>query len=192
MSSLFLNSLSPEKRQALIEKLHRTQHGKCFICGETIDLNLHKKSIDIDHVIPLKVGGKDDPSNFALTHSGCNRSKQDANLEVARILYRFEKKVKQLKAENRGPNLNDILKEADGSKYELSFKIDNDKIKFSFVELGCNQIIEVPIFTDQLSGFKYFFYEFPIQYLFHDDKINPRSIGRNISKLIKEFYLKRP
>lgn len=192
MSSLYLNRLSPEKRDELLKTLHESQHGKCFICGATIDLSVHKNTVDIDHVIPLKVGGKDDPSNFAITHSSCNRSKQDANLEVARILYRYEQKVEELKSENRGPNLNDILQEADGSKHELSFDISKDKIKFSFSDIGVNQISELPVFTDQLSGFKYFFSEFPLQYIFHDDKINPRSIGRNISKLIKEFYLKRP
>ncbi|RMG38179.1 MAG: HNH endonuclease [Methanobacteriota archaeon] len=192
MSSLYLNRLPSEKREELLKSLHESQHGKCFICGKLIDLSVHKDAVDIDHVIPVKVGGKDDPSNFAITHSSCNRSKQDANLEVARILHRYEQKVEELKTENRGPNLNDILKDADGSKYELSFEISEDTIKFSFPDIGINRIIQLPIFNDQLSGFRYFFSEFPIQYIFHDDKINPRPIGRNISKLIKEFYLKRP
>ena len=32
----------------------------------------------------------------------------------------------------------------------------------------------------------------PIQYVFHDDKINPRSIGSNVSKLLAEFYKGNP
>lgn len=32
----------------------------------------------------------------------------------------------------------------------------------------------------------------PIEYLHHDQRINPRSIYLNIGKLVEEFYQKRP
>jgi hypothetical protein len=37
-----------------------------------------------------------------------------------------------------------------------------------------------------------FFAVFPLEYLHHDDRINPRSIGANIRDLIEEFLKKRP
>jgi hypothetical protein len=191
MGSLYLNRLSSKERENLISKLWEGQNHKCFICGEEIDLEIHK--IDIDHVIPLKLGGKDDPSNFAITHSSCNRSKQDSDLRIARILFRFSKIFeKTFEEKGTAPNLSDILAEYGGSKYKLKFKTNGNSIKFSFSEVGDNSIHEFPIFEDKLSGFKYFFALSPIEYLHHDERINPRSIGRNISKLIKEFFLKRP
>jgi len=192
MGSLYLNKLTHDENEELKNKLLEIQNSKCFICEEPIDLKIH--SVQIDHVIPIKLNGQDDPLNFALTHSSCNESKQDADLRVARILSKFNKIRNNCLRENRGANLSDILNEYGGSKYEISleYRENENLIKYSFTQLNDNKLREEKLYLDKLSGFKYFFAILPIEYIFHDDKINPRSIGQNISKLIKEFFLKRP
>ena len=194
MNSKFLSSLSREEYNNLKKELLRNQGGKCFICGDVIDIDLQQT--DIDHIIPLKLGGKDRRSNFAITHHTCNRQKQDQNLEVARVIARYEKiKENVFKTENRSPDLSDILEIIRGNGFELSLKIDknNNKIFYSFPEINDNNIYKSSIYNDEISGFRSFFINLPIEYLFHDEKgINPRPLSENIKKLIKEFYNKHP
>ena len=83
--SIFLSRLNQEERGNLVLQLWNQQKGKCFISGKEIDLVLHKGQLDIDHIIPLVNGGKDDASNMALTFSSANRSKQAADLNVAMV-----------------------------------------------------------------------------------------------------------
>src|SRR5260221_12863912 len=109
MPSAYLSSLSVEDRRTLVKTLLEAQKGKCFICEKNLDPDLHGAQIDIDHVEPLKVGGKDDPSNFAATHASCNRSKQASDLRVARVLARFAAIKDEVGEEGRGPNLGDVL-----------------------------------------------------------------------------------
>jgi hypothetical protein len=192
MPSLYLSRLSAEQRKELENKLWESQGHNCFICEKQIDLELHRTEIDIDHVEPITGGGKDDPINFAITHSSCNRSKQAADLRVARVLARFGDIREECASQNRGPNLSDVLVRYGGAKYETAIRVKGDNAEYSFPEIGDNNIYRAPIYKDELSGMEFFFAQFPIEYLFHDDRINPRAIGGNISKLVDEFFKKRP
>ena len=193
MASNYLAKLSTIDRDKLINDLWEIQNGKCFISEEKIDLELHKSILDVDHVIPSKLGGKDDPSNFALAFASANRSKQASDLKLARTLHRFKKIQDDFKEkEDRSPNLDDILKTKSGSKYSLKFRREDNYLLYSLAQIGNNEIIKTPIYKDKLSGLEYFFAVLPIEFVFHDDKINPRSIGSNISKLIDEFYQGNP
>ena len=56
-----------------------TQHeGRCHICGEKIDGV--RERWDVEHIIPLELGGADEPSNWAPAHVQCHKgkTKQDA------------------------------------------------------------------------------------------------------------------
>lgn len=192
MASEFLNGLTAEQRKTFIKDLWDIQKGLCFITENPIDLTLHKDHLDIDHIIPRKLNGKDDKSNLALTFASANRSKQASDLKLARILHRYQKVKEELASDDRNPNLNDLLTKNNGSKHNLTFTKENGKIKFSLAAIGKTEIIELPVYTDSLSNLDYFFTCLPIEFLFHDEIINPRSIGENISKLVTEFYSGNP
>ena len=47
MASKFLSGLTTEEYKQLTTRLHQRQNGKCFICGDAIELGVSKT--DIDH-----------------------------------------------------------------------------------------------------------------------------------------------
>jgi hypothetical protein len=192
-SSKYLGTLDAEARSKLEQRLLSRQSGRCFICDDPIDLVLHKGQLDVDHIDPLAAEGLDAENNFALTHQSCNRSKGAANLQVARRIKEFERLQEQAKDEGkRGANLGDVLARHGGAKAPLRLRTTGDVVEFSLPEAGDNAIRAVPMLEDKLSGMRSFFAAFPLEYLHHDDRINPRSIGSNIRGLIEEFLQKRP
>ena len=191
--SKYLTALTDEQRQQLQARLHDTQTGRCFICDQTIDLVLHKSQLDIDHIDPLAEDGIDAEHNFALTHASCNRSKGASNLQVARRLAEFERLQEEARqAGKRGADLGDVLKRHGGAKVPLRLRCQDGHVEFSFSEVGQHEIRRTPLLRDKLSGMQSFFTSVPIQYLHHDDRINPRSIGSNLRGLIEEFVEERP
>jgi len=191
--SRYLAGLTEEQRDALEHRLHDRQRGRCFICDGPIDLVLHKRQLDIDHIDPLAQDGLDAENNFAITHASCNRSKGASNLEVARRLAEFERVQEEAqKGGRRGANLGDVLERHRGAKAKLRLRRDGNAVSYAFAEVGDNTIQTVPLFKDKLSGMETFFAVVPLEYLHHDDRINPRSIGSNIRGLIEEFLEKRP
>jgi hypothetical protein len=152
MGSLYLNGLTSDQRKELEKQLHSSQKGNCFICGGAIDLVLHANAIDIDHVEPLKTGGEDDLSNFALTHASCNRSKQASDLRVARVLAQFSQIRDAVSGENRGPNLGDVLVKFGGAKHDLSLRLEGKAVSFSLPQVGNNEIQTIPLYQDELSA----------------------------------------
>lgn len=191
MSSKYLSSLSKEEYDSLTSKLYDIQNHTCFICCEPIDLTLH--TTNIDHIIPLANKGKDSEDNFALAHETCNKSKQDADLNIARILCRLQK-IQELsqQTDKKAASLKQVLSSYNGSKFDFKYKIVGDQVEYSLSDFGDNGIYQSKIQTDKLSGFRTCFIELPVEYIFHDELINPRGINSSISKLIKEFSKHNP
>lgn len=187
--SKYLSSLNQQQREALIKELYDLQHGKCFISEKDIDLDLHHDELEIDHVIPLANKGKDEKSNLALTFRSANRSKQASDLKLARICHRFKALTEKL---GKSPNLSDVLHLYGGASDKLTFRIESDTIRFSLPKSGTEEIVTTPVYEDKLSSERYFFANLPIQYIHHDEDINPRPISSNIYKLLEEFYKKNP
>jgi 5-methylcytosine-specific restriction endonuclease McrA len=51
---------------------YSSQHGKCWHCGKHVGKKFH-----VDHLIPLKKGGRHDASNIVIACAFCNLSKKD-------------------------------------------------------------------------------------------------------------------
>jgi len=191
MASKYLANLTKEEYDNLTQKLLSIQSSVCYICQDPIDEKLH--TTNIDHIVPLANKGKDAEDNFAVTHESCNKSKLDANLKIARILHSLKKiQVSTYDKENRSASLKHVLGHFDGSKFDFRFTKENSILKYSFSENGDNKIFETPIFEDKLSNELFSFINVPIEFIYHDEIINPRGINNSISKLIKEFEKGNP
>ena len=193
MPSLYVSRLSSDQRRSLEEKLHDIQLGNCFICEEPIDLQLHAGQLELDHIKPLALHGSDTENNLALTHRSCNRNKGASDLRVARCLAKLKSLERAaMERGDRGANLGDVLGQYRGSKAVLPISYDDNTVQYSFAYTGDNQIISSPLYEDKLSKLRYFNCVAPLEYIHHDDSINPRSIGSNIRGLIEEFLDGRP
>lgn len=191
MASKYLKSLTTEEYESLTNKLWNIQNQTCYICLEKIDLSLHMTNID--HITPLANKGKDSEENFAVTHESCNKSKQDSDLKIARTLHKLKKIQEAAQAtDNKLASLKHVLKSYNGSKFDFKFTTENGHLKYSFSELGDNTIYQTEIHNDNLSGEKTCFIALPLEYIYHDELINPRGINSSISKLIKEFDKENP
>jgi hypothetical protein len=115
---------------------------------------------------------------------------------VARVLARFEQLRKAEQDAGRdAPNLDDVLAAAGGATERLTVNLRPSEVSYVFPKLGgaaANEIHKVELYQDTLSGMHYFFGLFPLGYVHHDDRINPRAIGASLRGLVEEFFQRRP
>ncbi|MFB9512387.1 HNH endonuclease [Streptomyces purpureus] len=61
-----------------LDDIARRDGWRCHLCLRSVDPGLHFQHRDaatLDHLVPVSVGGTDEPSNLALAHRGCNSSR---------------------------------------------------------------------------------------------------------------------
>ena len=87
-ASCKIDKMSTEEVKKLKERLLKAQGNTCFLCGDSINLEADKT--EIDHIIPKSDNGPDEEYNWALMHEHCNNIKRAKNLQIARILMKFE------------------------------------------------------------------------------------------------------
>jgi hypothetical protein len=60
-------------------EVYRRDQGRCGLCRRRVNRTLrwpNKLAASLDHIVPLSLGGRDEPSNIQLAHLGCNMTKQ--------------------------------------------------------------------------------------------------------------------
>ena len=71
-------------------RLFKLFAGKCYLCDGAIDGT--KEAWEIEHVIPIAMGGDDEDSNLQLAHAKCHKSKTATDIpQIARAKRREAK-----------------------------------------------------------------------------------------------------
>ena len=193
----FIESLTQKQREELVRRLWEHQQKRCYISGETIDLQVHE--VDLDHIIARARGGRGDESNIGLALAHHNRSKGVRDLELQRRIFRFYKDLE--KRQNAGGRnelftVGDVLQNIRSVGREVStVKTDGDGevlISWTSSDVG-PKAIKLALVTDQsaaplvrLSCFG----RFPAE-IVHHSNLNPRSI-HDLEPMIEEFYYQHP
>ena len=167
-----LDKMDAEEKRQLENRLWTFQGKICFLCERPI--NMDADQTDIDHIKPLHDKGPDEEANWALTHDHCNKKKKVANLELARAMMKFA----LLKEKYEGAiTSGDVLKEYGGSTKDIYLEDKESSVLVRFEHQGQNVQVEVPIMQDPNNpAYRTFFISLPIDFVYHDEELNPRKI----------------
>jgi hypothetical protein len=93
-----LNALDSVK----VEKLYKSQKGKCPTCENTIsDEQIRENGVQTHHVLPKSQNGEDELSNLRLLHHECQKYLRRINsLEEMRMLWNEKRRYFTLKSRN--------------------------------------------------------------------------------------------
>jgi HNH endonuclease len=188
---------SKQERDVLVRELYDYQHGICYIDERPIDLS---QPVDVDHIRALDRGGQDSKNNWGLTHAACNRGKGNRDLDLLRYLSRFHRAREAHRirgGDDETFTVGIALGEHGGAKRSTVGRIDvkptGDRVFVcTFDSDGQMVTREFPLERDlNNSTVESFTALVPIEYVYHDGSINPRSIV-DLDPFIEEFYRGNP
>lgn len=178
-----IDEMNAEEREKLKQRLLKFQGSNCFLCER--EIKLEADETEIDHIIPIGDNGPDEEGNWALLHSRCNSKKRAKNLNLAKILMRWD----VLREKYGGALTTEQVLNEFGENNEVAYvEESNNQISLRFTE----KTVSFPLYVDPGNpDYKFFFGLLPISILTHDAELNPRKII-DIDKLIEEFWRKNP
>jgi len=198
VSSRDFEGLPKNEQKQVVEDLHSYQKGLCYICEEGIDL---AQPMDVDHIRSKDQGGiVSSRNNWGLTHEHCNRAKGNRDLDLQRYLVRFQKARRGHLASGQSEDTFTVgvaLGIHGGAKRETVARIegnaDGNEHLVTTWEIGGQTITyRLPIQVDPNNpAVKSITALVPIEQVFHDSDINPRSIV-DLEPFIEEFYRGNP
>jgi hypothetical protein len=190
--------LPKNEQKQIVDQMHAYQKGLCYICEEHIDLT---QPVDVDHIRSKDQGGIDDSrNNWGLTHAHCNRAKSNRDLDLQRYLTRFQRARRGHLASGQSEDMFTVgvaLSIHGGAKRETAARVErdtegNEHLIITWEVGGQITTSRVPIQVDQNNpSVKSITAMVPIEQLFHDSDINPRSIV-DLEPFIEEFYRGHP
>jgi hypothetical protein len=168
-------SKKSETRESKVRQYLARQSGRCYICGELIDVAV-LKAVEIDHIVPTTAGGPDVDTNKMAAHTRCNRIKKAlGDVSKARALINL---IKVSEAKSFKARLDDFLHFLEKSKRRTQVTISKNaaRVLFDGHEQDC-MIINDPTISD----LQYIFVLCPLQYIDLELEMQPRFIEEHLS-----------
>ncbi len=144
---------------------------KCFIDGHPID---SQDDLEFDHVKPVAAGGLTTVENSAPVCRKHNREKRTMSLSEYRDLLT----LRAFFANNPHRYLDDVIRAKGGQPgQKLRFESDLEEETVTlYFEGGAKT---VSMYTDPVTGWRYFYALIPIRYLKNDKDLQPRALRQD-------------
>lgn len=174
ISAAIRNAFPPSERASLETELWAKSSGLCFLCGRP--LNKATDDIECDHHIPESEGGLTTLANLNLVHRQCNRFKRNAGSGDVRPYLKFRAFLDDRK---HGVRYGECLPYfgVTPKHSHIEFPSDNE-IEIHFPN-GTQAVVPILVEKRQNKLYRFAFASVPIDAIFNDDAVQPRTVKPN-------------